>query len=121
MKLRVVLAVLAMCLTAAGNCHAQAVTKPDAHQFSPAEQEVWAQEETYWRSLKADDRETYLRLWEVETHTSRLTHTWMRTDQGWKIIGGMSAEGNQDATVSQSSPERWRFESDFLLGEAAGF
>ena len=64
MNLRVLLAVLAICVIAAGNCHAQAVTKPDARQFSPAEQEVWAQEETYWRSLKADDRETYLRLWD---------------------------------------------------------
>jgi len=141
-------------------------------ELSPAEQEVWTQEETYWRSLKADDRETYLGLWderfigwpqyegapaskekirqeyapgttargkvldyrleplsvrsygndvvitffratvtrgkpngEVETHTSRLTHTWMKTDQGWRIIGGMAAGVNQDATVPQSNPD----------------
>jgi len=51
MKLRVLLAVLAICVIAAGNCYAQAVTKPNARQFSPPEQEVWAQEENYWRSL----------------------------------------------------------------------
>lgn len=26
------------------------------------------------------------------THTSRLTHTWMRSQSGWHIIGGMSAD-----------------------------
>lgn len=131
-------------------------------KLSPAEQEVWEQEETYWRSLKADDREAYLQLWdehftgwakfentpadkerirqelatapvsrgkvvnyelqplsvrahgndvvitfyrarvsradpkgEVETRTSRLTHTWMKTDHGWRIAGGMSADDNE--------------------------
>ncbi len=140
-------------------------------KLSPAEQEVWAQEETYWRSLKADDRDTYLRLWDerfvgwpryegapagkekirqdyapgttvraklvdykleplsvraygndiviafyratmrrerngqAETSTSRLTHTWMRTDQGWQIVGGMSADDNQPAVSAQSNRE----------------
>src|SRR5215471_1624474 len=27
-----------------------------------------------------------------DTHASRLTHTWMKTKKGWRIIGGMSAE-----------------------------
>jgi hypothetical protein len=31
------------------------------------------------------------------TRTSRLTHTWMKTEKGWHIIGGMSA-------VDQTSP-----------------
>jgi ketosteroid isomerase-like protein len=141
-------------------------------KLSPAEQEVWAQEQTYWQSLKADDSETYLGLWderfigwpryerapagkekirqeyapgttargkvldykleplsvrsywndvvitffratvtrgkpdgEVETRTSRLTHTWLRTDQGWKIIGGMAAGVNEDATLPQSNAD----------------
>ena len=26
------------------------------------------------------------------THTSRLSHTWMRFKSGWRIIGGMSAD-----------------------------
>jgi len=26
------------------------------------------------------------------THASRLTHTWMKTEKGWRIIGGMSAD-----------------------------
>lgn len=30
---------------------------------SSAEQEVWGQEKDYWRLLKADDREAYMKLW----------------------------------------------------------
>jgi ketosteroid isomerase-like protein len=26
-----------------------------------------------------------------ETYTSRVTHTWLKTDSGWQIVGGMSA------------------------------
>lgn len=32
--------------------------------LSPVEQEVWDQEESYWRSLKANDREIFLKLWD---------------------------------------------------------
>src|ERR1700746_3152199 len=38
------------------------------------------------------------------THAGRLTHTWMKTDKGWRIIGGMSAE-DQTSPISQSSPQ----------------
>ncbi len=31
------------------------------------------------------------------THTARLTHTWMKTKAGWRIIGGMSAEDKTSA------------------------
>jgi ketosteroid isomerase-like protein len=152
-------------------------------KLSPAEQEVWAQEETYWRSLKSEDRETYLRLWderfigwpryegvpagkdkirqdytpgatvrgklvdykleplsvrsyandvvitfyratinrskpngEVESRTSRLTHTWMKTDQGWRIIGGMSADDDQHTKLAKSNPDPNR--DGNRLGEA---
>jgi hypothetical protein len=39
-----------------------------------------------------------------DTHSSRLTHTWMKTKKGWRIIGGMSAE-DQASPLSQSSPQ----------------
>src|SRR5215467_2229173 len=158
---------IVLCVTAVAQNSSNASLK-----LSPVEQEVWGQEETYWRSLKADDRETYLRLWderfigwpryedapadkerirqeyapgttargnvldyklepvsarsygndavitfyratvsrgtpngEVETRTSRLTHTWMRTDQGWRIIGGMSADNDQHTKLAPSNPD----------------
>ena len=37
-----------------------------------------------------------------DTHASRLTHTWMKTKKGWRIIGGMSAL-DQTSALSQSS------------------
>jgi len=38
------------------------------------------------------------------THASRLTHTWMKTEKGWRIIGGMSAD---DVTTALSpSPQK---------------
>ena len=33
-------------------------------KLSQAEQAVWDEEKTYWSSLKAGDRETYLELWD---------------------------------------------------------
>jgi len=139
-------------------------SKTPSVSLSPAEKEVWDQEESYWHALQVDDRESFLQLWderfmgwprydsapadkdgirhefapgtgsrgkvldykleplsvreygkevvitfyrakvtrgranrEVETRTSRLTHTWMKTDQGWKIIGGMSADDSESA------------------------
>jgi ketosteroid isomerase-like protein len=163
-------------------------SKTPSVSLSPAEKEVWAQEEVYWRSLKADDRETYLRLWDerfvgwprfeaapagkekirqdyapgttvraklvdykleplsvraygndmviafyrailrrerngqAETSRSRLTHTWMRTDHGWQIVGGMSADDNQPAVSAQSNrktPESSGYEAElrtFMAG-----
>src|SRR6201993_583725 len=126
-----------------------------ALKFTGAEQAVWEQEETYWRLVKADNRQGYLDLWDdrfvgwprfennpihkdvitrfmserrvldyrleplsvrefggnvvitlyratvhsrdstganESTRASRLTHTWMKTEKGWRIIGGMSAD-----------------------------
>jgi ketosteroid isomerase-like protein len=37
------------------------------------------------------------------TRASRLTHTWMKTPNGWRIIGGMSADDN---TSALSPPSR---------------
>jgi len=37
------------------------------------------------------------------THTSRLIHTWMKTERGWQIIGGMSAE-DQTSSLAPTSP-----------------
>jgi ketosteroid isomerase-like protein len=31
-----------------------------------------------------------------ETFTSRITHTWLKTGEGWKIVGGMSALGESN-------------------------
>ena len=124
-------------------------------QLSPSERAVWEEEETYWRLLKAENRQQYLDLWDdrfvgwprfetepirkdritrfmterrvldykleplsvreygkdvvialyratvhgvdtagtnENTRTSRLIHTWMKTEKGWQIIGGMSAD-----------------------------
>jgi hypothetical protein len=138
-----------------------------ALKLTGAEQAVWEQEETYWRLVKADNRQGYLDLWDdrfvgwprfennpihkdvitrfmserkildyrleplsvrefgenvvitlyratvhsrdstganESTHASRLTHTWMKTEKGWRIIGGMSAD---DVTTALSpSPQK---------------
>jgi ketosteroid isomerase-like protein len=141
-------------------------SSPRALKLSVTEQAVWEQEETYWRLLKADNRQGYLDLWDdrfvgwprfenapigkdnitrmmserkvldykleplsvrefrgdvvvtlyratvrstdttgsnESTRASRLTHTWMKGERGWRIIGGMSAE-DQTSPLSQSSP-----------------
>jgi ketosteroid isomerase-like protein len=128
-----------------------------AQQLSPAQQQVWDREMTYWKLWKAGDLEGFMALWddsfvgwpqstpvpvdratlramaeqqfefvragdfeyELEplavsvlgdvavtfytVHTSysaegrqatgesRLTHTWLRRDGTWRIVGGMSA------------------------------
>jgi len=33
---------------------------------------------------------------EKTSFNSRITHTWLKTDQGWKIVGGMSASSEPD-------------------------
>jgi ketosteroid isomerase-like protein len=35
-----------------------------------------------------------------ETFTSRITHTWIKTEEGWRIVGGMSA-------LSESNGHTW--------------
>jgi ketosteroid isomerase-like protein len=32
----------------------------------------------------------------TKTDTARITHTWIRTDGGWQILGGMSAPVNAE-------------------------
>jgi len=151
----------------AQNSTSTVASSPQALKLTAGEQAVWEQEETYWRLLKADNRQGYLDLWDdrfvgwprfeavpihkdkitrmmserkvldykVErlsvrefrgdvvvtlyratvrsidttgsgesTHSSRLTHTWMKGERGWHIIGGMSAE-DQTSPLSQSSPQ----------------
>jgi hypothetical protein len=36
------------------------------------------------------------------TRAARLTHTWMKTEKGWRIIGGMSAE-DQTSSLSRTT------------------
>jgi hypothetical protein len=151
----------------AQNSTSTVASSPQAPKLTTAEQAVWEQEETYWRLVKADNRQGYLDLWDDQfvgwprfeavpihkdkithfmserkvldyklepfsvrqfggdvvvtlyrstvrstdrtganesTHAGRLTHTWMKTDKGWRIIGGMSAE-DQTSPISQSSPQ----------------
>ena len=38
-------------------------------------------------------------LAEVLVIDERITHTWLRTHEGWKIIGGMSAPAVADASA----------------------
>ena len=150
----------------AQNSTSTVASSPQALKLTAVEQAVWEQEETYWRLVKADNRQGYLDLWDdrfvgwprfeavpihkdnvthfmserkvldyklepfsvrqfggdvvvtlyrsivrsadrtganESTHAARLTHTWMKTDKGWRIIGGMSAE-DQTSSLSQSSP-----------------
>jgi ketosteroid isomerase-like protein len=35
-----------------------------------------------------------------QTQSTRLTHTWMKTAQGWQIIGGMGSQDNLDPQLS---------------------
>ena len=39
------------------------------------------------------------------TRASRLTHTWMRTEKGWKIIGGMSADDQASPLLPAITPK----------------
>ena len=141
-------------------------------KLSPSEQAVWDEEKTYWSSLKADDHETYLNLWDErfvgwpivekspihksnirqafdkprasifarkllnytlepmsvreygpnivialyrtiaqsadehghdeQTIRWRITHTWMNTADGWRIIGGMSARDEPQEQAEQT-------------------
>jgi len=151
----------------AQNSTSTVASSPQVLKLSATEQAVWEQEETYWRLVKAHNRERYLDLWDdrfvgwprfesvpihkdkithfmserkvldyklepfsvrefggdvvvtlyrltvhstdrtganESTRTGRLTHTWMRTEMGWRIIGGMSAE-DQTSSLSQSSAD----------------
>ena len=40
---------------------------------------------------RATDRSTDLQGADEQTCSFRITHTWMRTAEGWKIVGGMAA------------------------------
>ena len=40
------------------------------------------------------------------TRSSRLTHTWMRTEKGWHIIGGMSAEDQTSPLLPDATRKR---------------
>ena len=149
----------------AQNSTSTVASSPQALKLSVTEQAVWEQEETYWRFVKADNREGYLDLWDdrfvgwprfetvpihknkithfiserkvldykleplsvrefggdvvvtlyrstvhsthrtggdESTRAVRLTHTWMKTEKGWRIIGGMSAE-DQTSSLSRST------------------
>ncbi|GAC1653480.1 MAG: hypothetical protein NVS9B15_14160 [Acidobacteriaceae bacterium] len=51
---------------------------------------------------------------------ARLTHTWMKTPQGWQIIGGMSAEDNPNvAPTSQPSSEKAAAIQQVLVADEA--
>jgi hypothetical protein len=141
-------------------------TSQESPERSVAEKAVWAQEEEYWRLLKAENRERYLDLWDdrfvgwprfettpvqkdkithfmsdrkvldykleplsvreyggnvvivlyratihstdktganESTRPSRLLHTWMKAEHGWRIIGGMSAEDQTSALSPRSA------------------
>ena len=38
------------------------------------------------------------------TRTSRLIHTWMKTEKGWQIIGGMSADDQTSPLAAAPTP-----------------
>lgn len=121
-------------------------------RLSPAQQEVWNEEENAFRYMNGKDPEKYVALWDEQfvgwpdyeerpvgkqvlargvkdefarpsapvplptplavavfgdvaityyfwpdadktsSHKSRITHTWRRTKNGWKIIGGLSGD-----------------------------
>jgi len=172
-----ILVILGLCVSSASA--QQSAPKSNSTRemlkVSAAEQAVWNEEEAYWRSLKAGDRESYLSLWDEgfagwprtesepihkdriredlkqvrddsifnrkvldykmeplsvreygdnivitlyratihstdsngkdeQTRRARLTHTWMKTDQRWQIIGGMSAEDTRRPQQPAPSP-----------------
>src|SRR5579883_1211362 len=84
----------------------------------PSEAQIlWNFEHTYWQYVEENDLTAYRKLWhkdflgwpyvsEAPVHkdhitdwitsgagtpiTTRVTHTWVKTSEGWLIVGGMS-------------------------------
>ena len=61
-----ILVILGLCVSSASTQQSapKSNSTRETLKVSAAEQAVWNEEEAYWRSLKAGDRESYLSLWD---------------------------------------------------------